>query len=59
MIPVAARSGAAAVGTQTSYDSVTVTIDSNGVPTAIRFTEGIRRKSPTALFSAVRHCSPQ
>ncbi|MEU1983994.1 YbaB/EbfC family nucleoid-associated protein [Nocardia sp. NPDC019395] len=43
--------------TETSADnSVRVTIDSNGVPTDIRFTDGIRRKNPAALSAEVMSC---
>lgn len=43
--------------TETAPDnSVRVTLDSNGVPTDIRFTDGIRRKSPAALSTEVMAC---
>lgn len=43
--------------TETSPDnSVRVTVDSNGVPTDIRFTDGIRRRSPAALSTEVMTC---
>ncbi|WP_280462346.1 YbaB/EbfC family nucleoid-associated protein [Nocardia carnea] len=43
--------------TETTGDnSVRVTVDSNGVPTDIRFTDGIRRRSPAALSTEVMAC---
>ncbi|MBF6351219.1 YbaB/EbfC family nucleoid-associated protein [Nocardia flavorosea] len=43
--------------TETSGDnSVRVTVDSNGVPTDIRFTDGIRRRNPAALSTDVMAC---
>ncbi|MEU4312519.1 YbaB/EbfC family nucleoid-associated protein [Nocardia sp. NPDC024068] len=36
--------------------SVTVVVDANGVPADIRFTDGIRRKSPAALSAEVMQC---
>ncbi|MGI5220793.1 YbaB/EbfC family nucleoid-associated protein [Nocardia sp. CA-290969] len=43
--------------TETAADnSVQVTIDSNGLPTDIRFTDGIRRKSPATLSTEVMAC---
>lgn len=45
-----------AVTTTSSDQSITVAIDANGVPTDIRFTDAIRRKSPAALSAELMQC---
>ncbi|GGL07769.1 YbaB/EbfC family nucleoid-associated protein [Nocardia jinanensis] len=45
-----------AVTITSSDKSVVVVVDANGAPTDIRFTDGIRRKSPAALSVEVMQC---
>ncbi|WP_328391837.1 YbaB/EbfC family nucleoid-associated protein [Nocardia sp. NBC_00416] len=54
-----ARMAQLAVTTASSDKSVTVSVDANGVPTDIRFTDGIRRKSPAALAAELMQCLRQ
>lgn len=51
-----ARMTSLSVTTASDDRSISVVIDANGVPTDIRFTDGIRRKSPAALSAELMQC---
>lgn len=53
---VQTRMAQLAVTITSSDKSVVVVVDANGAPTDIRFTDGIRRKSPAALSAEVMEC---